>query len=108
MTLDETRAIYAQMKASSCQLLVEGLVKAAVTYSRIRVDWLLAAQEERRGMDDGRTRAHTAFIDACNILSRNMQAAGEDHAWRARIGEDRRAIGDFACYLHCLLGIMAR
>ncbi len=108
MFLDETREIYAKMRATQHQSLLDDLIKAAVSYARIRVDWQLADQEKRREMDDLRGRAHTAFIDACNILSRNMGNAGEDNSWRMRIGEDRQSIGDFACYLHCLLGIMAR
>lgn len=59
-------------------------------------------------MDAGRTRAHNAFIDACNILSRQMARPGEDVAWRARLRSDRKILGDFACYLHCLLGLKAR
>lgn len=108
MFLDEIRKIYAQMRATQYQSLLDDLIKAAVSYARIRVDWQLADQEKRREMDDLRSRAHTAFIDACNILSRNMRNVGEDNSWRAQIGQDRQAIGDFACYLHCLLGIMAR
>lgn len=108
MFLDETREIYAKMRATQHQSLLGDLIKAAVFYARIRVDWQLADQEKRREIDDLRGRAHTAFIDACNILSRNMGNAGEDNSWRARIGDNRQSIGDFACYLHCLLGIMAR
>ena len=108
MTLDETRMVYTQMKASSCQALMDDLVKAGVRYARLRVDWLLTPPEEWNELNQERTRAHNTFIDACNILSRAMQKAGEDNTWRARIGEDRKAIGDFACHLHCLLGIMAR
>ena len=59
-------------------------------------------------MDPERTRAHNALIDCCNILSRNMRTAGEDNSWRVALGDDRKAIGDFACLLHCLLGISAR
>lgn len=108
MFLNESREIYAQVRATQHQSLLDDLIKAAVSYARIRVDWQLADQDKRREMDDLRGRAHTAFIDACNILSRNMGNIGEDNSWRVRIGEDRRSIGDFACYLHCLLGIMAR
>lgn len=108
MLLDETREIYAKMRATQHQSLLDDLIKAAVCYARIRVDWQLANHEDRCEMEDLRSRAHTAFIDACNILSRNMRNVGEDNSWRVRIGEDRQSIGDFACYLHCLLGIMAR
>ncbi len=37
-----------------------------------------------------------------------MAKAGEDVAWRTVLGEDRKNIGDFACYLHCILGLRSR
>jgi len=59
-------------------------------------------------MDEERTIAHNAFISACDVLSRNMKAAGEDIQWRFQIGNDRKSIGDFACLLHAVIGIKAR
>jgi len=59
-------------------------------------------------MDEERTRAHNAFISACDILSRNMAESGEVHTRRTVIGQDRKDIGDFACLVHAVLGIMAR
>ncbi len=108
MTLEETRKIYESICSSKWDVLVDQLTKSAVQYARIRVDYKLATPEERREMEDTRTLAHNAFIDSCNILSRNMYKAGEDNTWWGWIGDDRKAIGDFACYLHCLLGILAR
>jgi len=60
--------------------------------------------------DSGNTKtvSHDAFIDSCNILSRNMAKAGEDNSWREVLGDNRKEIGDFACYLSCILGIKAR
>jgi len=37
-----------------------------------------------------------------------MGKAGEDNSWRMKLGDDRKDLGDFACYLHCLLGILSR
>ncbi len=108
ISVDKTRKIYAQMRATQHQSLLDNFIKAAVSYARIRVDWQLANHGERCEMEDLRSRAHTAFIDACNILSRNMRNTDKDNSWRMWIGENRQSIGDFACYLHCLLGIMAR
>lgn len=80
----------------------------ACRYARIRANWALAPREERRAMEDERTRAHNALIDAFNILSRFMARQGMDSSWRADLGEDRKEIGDFACYIHYVLGIRAR
>jgi hypothetical protein len=108
MNLIETGEIHGTIRQSRWTSLVEDLEQAAVRYARMRVDWLLASRDERRTMDGERTRAHDAFIDCCDILSRNMHETGEDNGWRARIGTDRKSIGDFACWLHCWLGIQAR
>ena len=108
MTMEKVEKIYGDMRSSKWQSLVDDVIKAAVRYARIRVDWFLASQEDRRGNDKTRSLAHTAFIESLNILSRNMEKAGEDNKWREKIGEGRKEIGDFACRLHCLLGIMGR
>lgn len=108
MEMIEVREMYREIQATRWKSLADDLVKAAVRYARIRTDWALASVDQRREMDDERSRAHTAFIDCCNILSRNMAKVGEDNSWRAKLGEDRKDIGDFACHLHCLLGLLAR
>ena len=71
-------------------------------------DWMVVSVENRHDMDKTRTLAHNTFIDACNILSRNMGKQGEGNAWRRDLRDNRKDIGDFACYLHCNLGIRAR
>ena len=42
-----------------------------------------------------------------DILSLHMAKWGETIGWRALLGADRKNIGDFACYLHRLLGVKA-
>jgi len=84
------------------------LFKAAVQYAGIRARWFLSSQEQRRDVDLARRTAHNRLIDACNILSRNMKNVGEDNSWRKTLGEDRKEIGDFACYLAAILGVRAR
>jgi len=108
MNSDLACKIYDAIRTSSYPDLVDDLVQYAVRYAQMRVEWKLKNTEERRDMDMSRTRAHNAFIDSCNILSRNMAKLGEDITWRDLIGKDRKVIGDFACHLHCLLGIKAR
>ena len=81
---------------------------AAIEYSNIRVQWRLALPEQRIEMDRPRTDAHNLFIDACNVLSRNMAKNGESIEWRANLGTDRKDIGDFACFIALFLGLAAR
>lgn len=108
MTLTEADAIYTLILESKLSSLADKLVQSAIRYARIRVDWYVLYTPGRVAMDEERTRAHDAFIDACNILSRNMDAQGEDNSWRQKIGTDRKSIGDFACLLHAVMGIRAR
>lgn len=108
MDLDEASAILDRLERSAHAPLARQLVEAAVRYAGQRVEWDLASPPERAALDPGRTAAHDAFIDACNILSRAMAAAGEPNTWRAEIGTGRGEIGDFACILHCVLGLKAQ
>ena len=103
-----TERIYAQIELTGLTQLKEALLQAAVRYARIRTDWYFMSDEERRDIDRMRTAAHDAFIDSCNILSRNMHKAGEDNSWRAELPDNRKGLGDFACHLHSLLGILSR
>ncbi len=89
-------------------LAAASMLDAAVRYARMRADWELAPQSARIDMDEQRTRAHDAFIDSCNILSRAMAKVEMSTTWREQLGDDRKLLGDFACFLHCALGVRAR
>ena len=84
------------------------LILCAVRNARLRTDWRMAALNDRRAMNSARTAAHNALIDAANILSRAMVKARESVKWRQTLGDDRKAIGDWACHVHAHLGILAR
>lgn len=84
------------------------LFEAAIRYAQFRAEWSLASLEQRREMDRPRSAAHDAFITACNVLARAMHAAGENTAWRDRLPDDRKAIGDFGCYVQLFRALEAR
>ena len=102
-----TRIAYEIGKSKLTEKKTEFFHKAA-EYARIRVDWQLSTAGERLYMDEKRKSVHDVFIEACNSLSRDMQKEGEDISWREYLGEDRKEIGDFACYIHLILGLVAR
>ena len=109
MDLESTQGILETVQRSAVQETIRReWLEAAVRYAELRVAWWMASPIERRNVDASRTAAHDAFIDACNILSRAMASAGEPNRWRAEIGLERGEIGDFACLLHCVLGLEAR
>ncbi len=108
MNHDTAQAIYAALRDAAPPDLLRELILMASRYAGLRVSWAMADMDGRRGLDGERTRAHNAFIDQCNILSRTMAKAGQDTSWRMEMGEERKEIGDFACHLACRIGIQAR
>ena len=108
MNIQTAQRVHEAIEDSSLNVFRAELYAAAVRYARIRTDWYLAAVDEKMEIDRTRTLAHNALIDACNILSRNMKNAGEDNGWRTLLGNDRNEIGDFACYLHAIFGVLSR
>jgi hypothetical protein len=105
---EAARLCYASIQKSEHVVLRRELFQKALEYANIRAQWNMMSTELRVEVDQRRTIAHNAFIDACNIMSRNMGKSDEDNSWRATLGDDRKIIGDFACYIHCFLGIEAR
>ena len=99
--------IYKQISETEQKRILNDLVSSAVEYARIRTDWYLSDKERRIELNERRTAAHNTLIDSCNILSREMARNGENISWREILGEERVDIGDFACYLHCIMGIKA-
>lgn len=108
MTVKKTEQIVRQIKSTQHKGLVERLFHSAIRYARIRVDWMLLPLEQRMELEEERTIAHNAFISSCDILARNMAKQGEDYSWRKLIGTDRKEIGDFACWIHLIMGLKAR
>jgi len=108
MELNEARIIYNLLLESKHQTLVDQLLKNAVHYSSMRVEWFLSDNIERNEIDRDRTLSHNAFISSCNTLSRNMEKVGEDISWRQKIGNTREEIGDFACLINAIIGLNAR
>ena len=108
VTYEKAKDILEKINSTSFTVLKDAVIAAAIRYARIRTDWRLKSIEERKEANTARTFAHNALIDSCNILSRNMLKAGEDIQWRKMLGDDRKEIGDFACFLHCILGVQAR
>jgi len=108
--LDYTTArhCYELIQESSQAAYRRELFAKAAEYARLRTQWLLFSREQRLEMDRRRAQAHNAFIAACNSLAREMTGHDEDDSWRIDLGDDRKLIGDLACYIHCFLGIEAR
>jgi hypothetical protein len=108
MEIASAKSILIQIEKTALTHLLEELLGCAIRYGGIRTAWYISDLNDRRELEQSRTMAHNVLIDACNILSRNMLKNGEDNAWRAKLGNDRKVIGDFACFVHCILGLRSR
>jgi len=117
MTMEQAAGIYEKICKSLDPADVDGMeimgeyFAAAVKYAAIRAGWNLLSREEKADTDDNRTACHNKVIFHLNILSRYLAAKGKDISWRDELGdekENRKKIGDFACYVALLEGLDAR
>ncbi|MBN1213429.1 MAG: hypothetical protein JXA92_12730 [candidate division Zixibacteria bacterium] len=88
--------------------LRDDFITVAVRYSGLRVKWYIADSEKRREMDQERSAAHDALVSTYNAFVRYMGKINPDMAQRENLPQDRKSIGDFACYLCAWIGILAR
>ena len=77
-------------------------------YAHIRSEWELLENNERAEKDSYRTSVHNSFITSINILSRLCESEGIDNSWRIKLTDDRKIIGDFACFVAYINGICNR
>lgn len=97
----------AKLDADSADLF-KNVFAAAVKYSQSRAGWTLWDREKRMEEDSARTSRHNQVIDSINILARYLKAQGKPAAWRDALGDDRKRIGDFACFLVFIGNLNAR
>ena len=108
MNYERAMIIFLAINESSNDYLKKDLFETAVEYAQIRANWTFYDEETRINKDNWRTNKHNSLIDSCNILSRDMLREGKDNSWRNEVTNDRQLIGDFACFLHAILGIKNR
>ena len=88
--------------------ILEDLLGKAVEYASIRSKWLLMERQQRISEDDARSKKHDSVIIKFNMLAKYMEMQGWDSSWREKLGNERKRIGDFACYIAYVYGINAR
>ena len=94
--------------------IYEELVEKATKYAAFRAEWFIWSRETRMERDDSRTSCHNSLITSFNMLARYLRMNGKEALWRDELGyeEDdkynRKAIGDFACYIVFINSINAR
>lgn len=88
--------------------ILNELIEKAIKYSVVRAKWENWDRETKIKEDEGRTLKHNSVIDVFNILARLLKSEDIDISWRDRLGDDRKRIGDFACFLTYMVGINNR
>lgn len=112
LTYDEAKEIYEIMSANidlndeGYVFLYNRMISNAVYYANIRAGWNTLSQEQKRNTDESRTIAHDAFISSINSVARLEGEIGAK--WLQQLSDDRKRIGDFACFIALFQGIDAR
>ena len=88
--------------------LYNELIDDAIRYSQIRAKWINMNNDEKKNIDATRTCSHNALITDFNILSRYLKLKGKNTFWKEKLGDDRKLIGDFACYIVFINSIKSR
>lgn len=81
-------------------------ISCMTTYAHLRAQWKITPKEERN--NDNRTVLHDSVIHSLNQLSIYMGYKHLDNSWRVQLGDQRKRIGDFACYVSLIYGLFAR
>lgn len=84
------------------------MLERAEKYAAYRAGWLNKSLPERMEIDEARSRAHDLFIKAKDGLSTYMYEQKLGNDWDDLLGEERKRVGDFACYLVYLRSVLAR
>lgn len=115
LKIEEALKIYTEMVdcISKCRLedrmdFWKDFLERAAEYTNIRNRWEFMSHEEKMDADSGRTLAHNGFITSVNVISRIASGDGVDNSWREELGDDRKRIGDFACFVTYITGISNR
>jgi hypothetical protein len=115
LTIEDALDIYERMTASieACSFADKtefwnDLLKGAAEYTKVRNDWELMSREERMETDKSRTMTHDGFITSLNLISKIAEKEGQDISWRMELGEERKRLGDFACFVSYITGISNR
>ncbi len=104
------KKVYEEMKEKAAKSSVDGFdeffedfLKKAVSYANARAAWSFMDLNARNEDDRGRSIKHDAFIAILNAVCRNLGMEGIDE-----LMPDRKAKGDFACYIALFLALEQR
>lgn len=112
LTFEEALQIYTLMQDNldrtdaDIMEIYNRMLQKAVRYATTRAEWHMLSREEKLERDASRSMLHDSFISSVNIIARTEGEVGTQ--WREQLTDDRKRIGDFACYVALFLAIDAR
>ncbi len=106
--LSELNICVSQIQADDKINFYNDFLKKAFDYAYIRACWEIKSNQEKMDDDNYRTACHNQVITALNVLSRLANQEGIDTYWRDELGDDRKRIGDFTCFVAYVNGICNR
>ena len=74
-------------------------ITSSIEYLEIRSTWLFLSREEKLKKDPLRTGIHNTVIRNLTVLKRIVEHKHEHTEWYYLLNDDRKRIGDFACYV---------
>ncbi len=100
---DEIRTKASESTKSGFDEFFKLFLKNAADYASTRTSWAVMSQSERSADDNARRVKHDAFISMLSAISRNLGVEGIEEKM-----PDRKAKGDFACYIALFMGLEQR
>ena len=86
--------------------LYDELCRAAVKYTNMRLEWNWFSLEQKQDKDSLRTSYHDRFITQWNMLQRYLTNTYQEYI--DKVSDDRKVIGDFACYICYKIAVSMR
>ncbi|MEK5288135.1 hypothetical protein MKY69_00675 [Streptococcus sp. FSL R7-0212] len=114
ISFSEAEQIYSNLINSSNQLDKEfqeewtTFVLLCVEYASARGKWLTLSREEKLANDEARTVTHNKVIYQLKLLKGLANEQDNDITWFESFNDDRKRIGDFACYVAYIYSINGR
>ena len=115
LKIGDALSIYTRMAESIAKCeheakkeLWDDFVQRCFKYTLVRCKWEFMDYQERIDADPSRTRMHDTVIDSIEILARLANKEGMDISWRDDLGNERKRLGDFACFVTYITGISNR
>lgn len=84
----------------------DNAIEKMTAYADLRAHWKITPKPQRN--NDQRTVKHDNVIASLDQLAECMKEQNLNADWREELGNQRKRIGDFACYVSLIYGLFAR